>query len=80
VTGYDPLNVYPALMTVEQVAEVIQVRPRTLFAWRRDGGGPPFVRLGDGRGSSIRYPKEDLRTYLAQRTTGRVGVAPVSGS
>jgi predicted site-specific integrase-resolvase len=65
---HDPLSGYPLMMTVEQVAEVIQVRPRTLYAWRQEGGGPPFVRLGEGRGSSIRYPREGLRKYLSDRT------------
>jgi predicted DNA-binding transcriptional regulator AlpA len=65
---HDPLAGCPPFMTTAQVAAVTQIKPSTLFAWRRDGGGPPFVRLGEGRGSSVRYPREDLRVYLAGRT------------
>ena len=64
----DALSVYPLMLTTEQVSEVLQVRPRTLFVWRRDGGGPPFVRLGEGKGSSVRYPRDGLRSYITDRT------------
>jgi predicted DNA-binding transcriptional regulator AlpA len=64
----DPLDRYPSLMTTSQVSEYTQIKPSTLFAWRRDGGGPPYVRLGDGKGSAIRYPREALRNYLNSRT------------
>lgn len=75
--SHDPLAGCPPFMTTAQVSAVTQIKPSTLFAWRRDGGGPPFVRLGEGRGSSIRYPREELRNYLAQRTTGRVDAPSV---
>lgn len=70
----DPLGRYPDLMTTSQVSEFTQIKSSTLYAWRRDGGGPPFIRLGDGRGSSIRYPREGLRKYLTSRTVPAVGV------
>jgi len=66
----DPLIAYPPMMTVEQVGEVLQVQPRTLFEWRKRGSGPPYARLGDGHGSSIRYPREELRKYMADRVVG----------
>lgn len=65
----DPLSEYPAMMTTAQVAEVTQIAPNTLAVWRiRGAAGPPFVKMGEGRGSAIRYPREDLRKYLAERT------------
>ncbi len=64
----DPLMNYPAMLTTEQVGEVLQVSPRTLFNWRQAGGGPPYVALGEGRGAAVRYPRADLRAYLNSRT------------
>lgn len=78
MTADDLLDAYPPMMTIGQVAEVVQVTPRTLFTWRRDGCGPPFTQLGDGRGGSIRYPREALRKYLIGRTMTRADRAPMA--
>lgn len=66
--SHDPLVGFPPFMTTAQVSAVTQIKSSTLFVWRRDGSGPPFIRLGEGRGSSIRYPREELRKYLSDRT------------
>jgi predicted site-specific integrase-resolvase len=64
----DPWGKYPAMMTADQVAEALQVTPKTLFLWRKNGSGPPYAQLSDTPSSSVRYPREDLRDYLAKRT------------
>lgn len=64
----DPWGSYPAMMTVDQVAEALQVAPKTLFLWRKNGSGPPYTQLSDTPSSSVRYPREELRRYLAERT------------
>jgi predicted site-specific integrase-resolvase len=66
----DPWGKYPVMMTVEQVAEVLHVQPKTLYVWRKAGGGPPYTRLGEQPGSAVRYPREGLREYLTHRTIG----------
>lgn len=66
----DPLAGYPVMMTVHHVAEVLHVAPKTLYGWRRAGKGPPWMPLEDQPGSAIRYPREDLRAYLAARRVG----------
>jgi excisionase family DNA binding protein len=33
-------------LTIEEVAERIRVRPRTLYSWRSAGTGPPGYRVG----------------------------------
>jgi hypothetical protein len=41
------------------------IAPRTAQRWRKDGGGPPFVRLGARR---ILYRVADVERWLAHRT------------
>lgn len=33
-------------LTLPEVADVLRVSPRTLYAWREEGGGPPGFRVG----------------------------------
>jgi excisionase family DNA binding protein len=33
-------------LTLPEVAAVLRVSPRTLYAWREEGGGPPGFRVG----------------------------------
>lgn len=35
----------PLIMTGEQVAELLQVSPRTIEEWRQTNSGPPFCRV-----------------------------------
>lgn len=46
------------------------LHPLTLAAWRSQGRGPPYVKLGDRPKSPVRYRRADLEKYLAN---GRVG-------
>jgi hypothetical protein len=54
------------LLTTENVAELLGVAPATLVWWRAQRQGPPFVRLGRGRRSPIRYRPDAIEIYLAQ--------------
>ncbi len=76
MTEDDPLAGYPAMMTIEQVSSALQVTARTLFTWRRENAGPPYVVLGAGPRPSIRYPRQDLRQFLAAR---KVAAGAVTG-
>lgn len=33
-------------LTLKDVAERLHVAPRTVYAWREEGGGPPGFRVG----------------------------------
>jgi DNA-binding transcriptional MerR regulator len=50
------------LLTTEQVAAALQVRPQTVRKWRLIGYGPNFFRVG-GR---VRYSLADLNDFLAR--------------
>lgn len=54
------------LLTERETAEYLAVPQKTLQAWRWRGGGPPFVRIGSGRGH-IRYRTTDLESYIEER-------------
>lgn len=54
-----------ALMTQKQAAEFLSLSPRSLEGWRYRGGGPRYVRINS---RAVRYRREDLEAFLAQRT------------
>lgn len=47
-----------------EVAEMLGVAEGTLTQWRYRGQGPPFVRLGGGRGAAVRYLRADIDAWL----------------
>ena len=68
-------------LTEFQTSERLHVTRRTLQRWRRDGGGPPYVRIGAWR---IVYVERDLQAWIAARTfahrAGEMTGKPVIGS
>lgn len=46
-----------------EVCELLGVSPRTLWAWTKEGR-IPHVRIG----RTLRYPVEELRSWLRQQT------------
>ncbi len=51
------------LLTEVEAAERLNLKPRTLQAWRLRGGGPPYAKLG----SSVRYEVGRLNRWVEQR-------------
>lgn len=76
----DPLATYPAMMTAAQVAEFSGIKESTLFAWRRDGVGPPWVRWGPAKTGAVRYPREGIREYVAANTFSDVPAGQAVGT
>ena len=52
-------------LTDAQLCAHLDVSDRTTLRWRRDGGGPPFIRIGPRR---ILYRRTDVEAWLAART------------
>ena len=48
------------LLTPEQAAKMLQIRPATLARWRWAGCGPRFVKIG-GR---VRYAERDIDAFV----------------
>ena len=51
----------PTLLTANQTAELLKLRPQTLAKWRMTGRHLPVVRIGD---RSVRYRLVDVLAYL----------------
>ena len=63
-----PTIVEPAgrpLLPPDQAAERLGVDVEYLGRLRREGGGPPYVRIG---AKTVRYPPEQLDQYIAEQT------------
>ncbi len=53
----------PNLLTASEVADILQVSPRTLASWRANRPDDlPFVRIGD---RTIRYRRDDVEDFIA---------------
>lgn len=52
------------LLTTEEAAKAVGVSEMTMRRFRRNGGGPPYVRMGP---KLIRYSAESLRLWVASR-------------
>lgn len=50
-----------------EAALILGVTKRATQAWRKKGGGPPFVKLS---GRAIRYRASDLIKFIQDRTYG----------
>ena len=48
-----PMTILMMLLTIQQVCEALSISHWTLANWRREGFGPPWLRL---KGNDIRYP------------------------
>ena len=51
-----------SLLTTDEAAELLGVRPKTLTRWRWTGDGPRFKRIGP---KAIRYDPRDLEEFIA---------------
>ncbi len=61
---------FGAFLTEDEAADLLSVAVATLEAWRRNGGGPPFVELGDAADAVVRYPVAQLRQFLEDQVVG----------
>lgn len=52
----------PLIMTGEQVAELLQVSPRTIEEWRQTHSGPPFRRVG----RHVRYLRPEVLAWFQE--------------
>lgn len=52
------------LLTTEELAAYLGCAPRTLMCQRVYGKGPPFIKLGAGKKSAVRYLLSDVHAWL----------------
>ena len=57
-----------SLLTIDDVAELLNVPKQRLYAWRHSGKGPPAIAL---EGHLLRWRPEDVQRWLdGQRAAG----------
>lgn len=49
------------LVDANEAARMLHQKPQTLAAWRSEGRGPEYVKVG----RSVKYQPQKLRQYLA---------------
>jgi excisionase family DNA binding protein len=65
----------PTLLDTVAVADMLAVSVATLRRWRREGGGPDFVRIG----RAVRYQAADVNRWIAQHRIAQQPKEPGSG-
>lgn len=55
------------LLSNEQTATFLGVKPNTLEIWRCKGKGPAFLKLGNHPSSPIRYQRSRVIAWLEER-------------
>lgn len=58
-------------MTLPEVATVLRVSPRTLYAWREEGGGPPGFRVG----RRLLFDRDEVKGWVRARADNQTAVA-----
>ena len=76
--GHEP-EPLPDWLTTAGLAAWLQRREQTVRKWRHVGGGPPYVRLGDGLTSPVVYRRQDVEDWLAKRTFRHTSEETVKG-
>ena len=56
----------PRLLTVGELADLLQIPPKTIYTWRYKGIGPPAVPIG----RYLRFRAEDVAVWLEDRAEG----------
>ena len=65
-------------LTPPQAGAVLQTSLDQLSNWRVVGDGPPFMKLGSGPKSPVRYRLGEIRKWLGERTFANTAMANVS--
>lgn len=56
------------LLTNEQTADLLGIRPNTLEVWRCNAKGPPFIKMGTHPSSPIRYQRSRVMAWIEANT------------
>jgi hypothetical protein len=70
------------LLTPPQLGIIMQASSETLKNMRANGDGPPFLKLGNGEKSPVRYPLGEYRKWKTAHTyknTSQLNVSRFSG-
>jgi hypothetical protein len=57
-----------SLLTNDEAAALLGIKPNTLEIWRCKGKGPRFIKLGREKQSPIRYRRTDVAEWIDQQS------------
>ena len=63
-------------LTLREVAERLRVAPRTLYAWREEGGGPPGFLVG----RRLLFEPAEVDAWVRARAGAPAGQPAVAAS
>lgn len=55
-------------MTPEELSTLLKVSVKALRDWRATARGPAWLKTGDGENCRIRYSREAVERWIAERT------------
>lgn len=58
----------PDLLTNEEAATLLGIKPNTLEIWRTKGIGPEFIKMGKQRQAPIRYLRPKIYEWLERQS------------
>ncbi len=56
------------LLTSEEAAILLGIKPNTLEIWRTKGKGPEFIKLGHAKQAPVRYIKSALVDWITAQS------------
>jgi hypothetical protein len=56
------------LLTNEQAAALLGIKPTTLEIWRIKGRSPPFLKLGSSKQAPVRYQRSTMAAWLNEKS------------
>jgi len=59
-------SAFPAFLTQQQVADLLQVPARTVEDWRQTRSGPPWLKIG----RHVRYDRDELLAWARGQRHG----------
>ena len=74
-TTHSTLSVLEPLLSIEELAEYLDVPVTTIRDWRTDGKGPCAIKVG-GR---VRFATSDVLTWLLRQREAEPGRGPSGG-
>lgn len=58
------------LLTKRQLAELLKTSTRTIDRKIAEGEFPPGIKLGKGRGATVRWPKSVYDDWISRKVVG----------
>ena len=55
----------PGYLLVDEVAALLRTPKNTLYAWRKNGTGPPASRIG----RRLLYPRDELLAWVERQSS-----------